>query len=62
MEKIVDIEVNMEHIVQELICLKCFHRWIDVRPVGCLLKNLECPDCGETGYTIGTGEPIEEQE
>lgn len=62
MGKIVDIEANMEHIVQELICLKCLKRWVDVRPVGCLLKSIECPNCGKIGYTIGTGEPIEEQE
>ena len=49
-----------EHIVQECICLKCFYRWIDVRPVGTRLKDLECPACHQIWYVIGTGEPIDE--
>lgn len=47
-----------EHIVQECICLKCYYRWIDVRPVGTRLKDLECPGCHLVWYVIGTGEPI----
>lgn len=47
-----------EHIVQECICLKCYYRWIDVRPVGTHLKDLECPGCHLVWYVIGTGEPI----
>ena len=48
-----------EHIVQECICLKCLYRWIDVRPVGTHLKDLECPLCHNIWYVIGTGEPID---
>lgn len=51
--------MNDEHIVQECICLKCFYRWIDVRPVGVRLYDLECPGCGLKWYVIGTGEPID---
>ena len=49
------------HIVQECICLKCYYRWIDVRPVGVKLKDLECPGCHQFWYVIGTGEPITEE-
>lgn len=62
MGDIVDIDANKEHIVQDVICLFCYHRWIDVRPVGCLLKTLECPNCQKVGYVIGTGEPLDEEE
>lgn len=51
--------MNDEHIVQACICLKCFYRWIDVRPVGTLLQDLECPCCHNVWYVIGTGEPID---
>lgn len=47
-----------EHIVQECICLKCYYRWIDIRPVGTRLKDLECPSCHLIWYVIGTGEPL----
>lgn len=62
MGDVVDIEKNMEHLVQEVICLYCYHRWIDVRPVGTYLKQLECPNCSKHGYVIGTGEPIDEED
>ena len=52
-------EMDDEHIVQECICLKCYYRWIDVRPVGVSLKDLECPSCHLVWYVIGTGEPID---
>ena len=40
----------------EVICLKCLHRMISVRPVGTPLKLLQCPQCGESGFVIETGE------
>ena len=46
--------------VAELICLMCLKRFIDVRPVGILLKNLECLGCHKTGYIIETGEYMTE--
>lgn len=58
--KIVDIESKMPHEVSELICINCKHRWIDVRPAGLWLKNLECPECRKTGYIIETGQVIED--
>ena len=42
--------------VAEMICLGCFKRFVDVRSVGVLLKNLECPRCHKTGLIIETGE------
>lgn len=42
----------------EVVCLKCLHRQISVRPVGTLLKTLQCAECGEQGYIIETGEEL----
>jgi hypothetical protein len=47
------------HIVHEAICLSCLHRWIEVRPQGTLLKDLECPHCKNIGGVIATGQEIE---
>ena len=55
----IGFEPDDEHIVQACICLKCFYRWIDVRHVGTLLQDLECPNCGRVWYVIGTGEVLE---
>ena len=60
--KIVDINENTPHKVSEVICVKCTYRWLDVRPVTTLLKNLECPQCRQQGYVIETGEVINENE
>lgn len=56
---IIPIEANVPHKVSEVICVKCGKRWICVRPIGTLLKNLECENCG-AGFVIETGEDIEE--
>ena len=50
-----------EHIVHEAMCVSCLHRWIEVRPQGTLLKNLECPNCGKVGYVISTGQEIKDE-
>jgi len=42
--------------VAEMVCLMCLKRFIDVRPVGLLLKDMECPGCHKTGFIIETGE------
>lgn len=59
-------ENNEPHIVQEVVCLKCLHRWIAVRPKGTLLKDLKCANlsflCGVTGYVIATGQELEVDE
>jgi len=52
-------EEKTPHKVSEVICVKCYHRFISVRPVNVLLKNLECEKCG-AGFIIETGENIDE--
>jgi Zn finger protein HypA/HybF involved in hydrogenase expression len=42
--------------VSQVICLKCFRRWIAARPTETMLDELECPSCGNQGYAIETGE------
>lgn len=58
MSKIHYIEENLPHKTSEVICLSCLKRWVAVRPVETLLKNLECPRCGLQGCVIETGETI----
>ena len=58
MGSLVDIEDRMPHKVSEVICIRCGHRWIAVRPEGTLLKTLECQRCDSTGFAIETGEDI----
>ena len=41
------------------ICLKCYKRWIAVRPDKTKLVDMECSECGQ-GYVIETGEYIKE--
>lgn len=60
--KVIPIEEKMPHKVSEVICVKCGKRWIDVRPSCVLLKSLECPGCGLTGFVIETGEEINDEE
>ena len=60
MEKIIDINENEPHIVSELICVKCSHRWVSVRLQELPLKNIECPNCEEDGGVIETGQDLEE--
>lgn len=60
MSKIIDINENAPHKVSEVICIGCKKRWIAVRPIGVLLKDIECPQCHERGYVIETGEEIAE--
>lgn len=52
-------EEKTPHKVSEVICVKCYHRYICARPVNVLLKNLECEKCG-AGFIIETGENIDE--
>lgn len=56
----IDFNANRPHEVTELICLRCLKRWIGVYPLGVLLKNIECPNCGEDGAVIKTGQNLEE--
>lgn len=59
MSNIINIEANLPHAISEVICLKCLHRWISVRPSEVWLRNIECPNCGR-GYVIKTRQPLEE--
>lgn len=59
---IIPIEEKMPHKVSEVICVKCGKRWIDVRPEGVLLKDMECAGCGLTGFVIETGEEINDED
>ena len=58
---VVPIEKNEPHTISEVICVKCGKRWIAVRPSDVLLKELECPNCGQ-GYVIETGQELKEGE
>lgn len=60
--KIVNINEHLPHKVSEVICINCKYRWIAVRPIDTLLKDLECPQCMHQGYVIETGEVINENE
>lgn len=48
------------HCTTELICIRCFCRWIGVYPITLPLKHLQCPDCGDIGTVITTGQILEE--
>ena len=60
-EILFDKEYNTPHIVHEAMCLKCLHRWIECRPEGTWLKDLECPHCERKGFIIATGQEMEEE-
>ena len=66
MIKIIDfeeeIEKRLKYKVSEVICIKCFKRWISVRPISLLLKKIECPNCHNYGYVIETGECLDNEE
>ena len=57
-----DYRENKEpHIVAELMCVGCLHRWVGVYPSGGWLSDLECPHCFKTGTIIKTGQDIEDK-
>lgn len=60
-KKTIDINEYSPHKVSEVICVKCAYRWLAIRPVNTLLKDLECPQCGLQGFVIETGEIINEK-
>ncbi len=61
MTKVIDIAENTPHKVSVVICLGCLKRFVSVRPVKTLLKDLECPQCHKRGFVIETGETIDEE-
>lgn len=60
--KVIDFDSLKPHKYSETICVKCGYRCIDVRPVGVLLKHLECGGCHKVGFVIETGEIMEVHE
>lgn len=56
--KIINLVDNIEHVVSEVICVKCGNRWLAVRPSVTQLKELECKNCGK-GFVIETGQIID---
>lgn len=57
LSRIIIFEENMPHTTSEVICVKCCSRWIAVRPIATILKQIECDKCGK-GYVIETGQEI----
>ena len=57
-----DFNSSKPHEVAELLCVRCLKRWIGVYPVDVLLKEIECPGCGEDGAVIKTGQPINNED
>ena len=60
MADIIDINKNQPHEVSELICIKCYYRYIGVYPQATLLKDLECENCGK-GFIIKTGQILNDE-
>lgn len=56
------LEFPVPHIVQEVICIRCKKRFIDVRPEAVWLKDCECPKCHKTGFLIATGQIINDED
>ena len=61
MGDVINIEENLPHTVSEVICVKCGHRWVSVRPDTVFLKELECPNGGK-GYVIETRQILERED
>ena len=51
-----------EWVTAEVICLKCLFRYIGTFPESVRLKELECPECGEIGSIIMTGQDLIDME
>lgn len=54
MAEVIDIEANLPHRVQEVICVECKRRWIACAQAKVRLKDYECPN-GHTGFVVATG-------
>jgi len=59
MSNIIDIQHKQPHKISEVVCVKCFQRWIAIRPCNSKLKDMECNLCGQ-GFIIETGENIDD--
>ena len=62
MSNVVDIDDYRPHLVSELICIMCYHRWIAVYPEEVLLKDIECSKCKQKGFVIATGQVYREED
>jgi hypothetical protein len=64
MARIINFKIEEDnrtlHKISEVVCIKCYSRWIAARPTITLLKNLECKNCS-CGYVIETGEIMDEE-
>ena len=53
---------NDHYIVHELICVKCYNRYISVDPEKLWLADIKCHKCGTVGTTICTGQWIPDRD
>ena len=56
------VEKHTPHDTAELICIKCYERWIGVWPHTTWLKDMSCPYCKQRGTIITTGQILEEED
>ena len=53
MTDVVDLDAHRPHLSGPVLCLRCQHEWVSVRPVD-TPPGLECPQCGAMmGYSFG---------
>ena len=60
--KIDYVEKLLPHLVCECMCWKCGHRWIGVFPESTQLKQLECPECHNSGFVFCTGQVMPDED
>jgi hypothetical protein len=56
------VDEHTPRIVGELMCVRCYHRWIGAWPEGLQLKDIHCPLCDRVGSTIMTGQYLDDEE
>ena len=57
------LEMSHPYIVQELICIGCKKRSVNVRSNdGTWLKDLYCPYCEKKGFMIATGQELDDEQ
>ena len=57
-----DINEKLPHVVREVACMACLHRWIACAPESVWIKDYECPNCEKVGFVIATGQPLDDAE
>jgi hypothetical protein len=50
------------YVVHELMCVKCYHRYISADPEKLWLADIKCHKCGTVGTTICTGQWIPDRD